>query len=122
MATAGNDKSPKVNDANMYSEVIELATLTTKQVGEEVENTSQFKFHYFEIKITGLTANVVIRPEGTMSDNGFGVITDDGLDVTFTEDGIFFIDTTRGLRLVKTRLNWVSGAATTVETSYRGGN
>ena len=116
-----NDISPKVIDANLFSQVVSLTALSSPQAGEAITNAAQFRYHYWEIIITGFSTDVVLRPEGTLS-GSFGTIADDGKDITLTADGIFFIDTTRGRRFSKVRLTWVSGAATSVAISYRGGN
>lgn len=120
--TAKTDVSPKVVDENMYSEIIELDTLTGINSGEEILNIAQFRYHYFQLRITNISGSLVVRPLGTLDESlSWFNIANDGLDITYTANGTYLLSTTRGLRLKKLRLDFISGSGT-LETRYRGGN
>ena len=122
MATVGNDKSPKGVDEQMYSEVITLPVISGPIAGEDIDNTSQFRYHYFQLHITALSSDMVMRVEGTMAEaGGWFNVSDAGTDTTYDATGTYLLSTTRGLRLKKIRLRCVSGAGT-LQGYYRGGN
>ena len=117
------DISPKVIDENMFSEVVTGATLTGPNPGETIDNAAQFRYHYWQVDIAGLSTNLVVRPEGSIdTTNAFATLAADGADIEYTADGSYWVTTTRGIRASRVRLRVVSGADTSITIKYRGGN
>ena len=106
----------------MFSDTVTMTALTIPQVGDDILNASQFKYHCFEIHITALTTNVVMRMEGSISGAGYGNLASDGLNTTYTASGIYFLFNTQPRIVNAARLNWISGAATSIQVYYKGGN
>ena len=124
MATeAKTDFSPKTVDENMFSQVISGTTLTGANPGETITNAAQYRYHYWQVTIAGLSTNVLVRPEGSIDESGaFATLAADGADIEYTADGSYWVTTTRGVRASRVRLRVVSGAATSIGIKYRGGN
>ena len=121
--TLKNDISPKEIDGNMYSEVATLPEMVGQNMGHIIDNASQFRYHYWKIKVKGTVTDLTLRPEGSLDGDGFATMAADGEDLVYTAPGIYLITTTRGIRARQVRLEWVSGTATDgVEVKYRGGN
>jgi len=116
-----NDLSSKVVDANLYSQVAELPTMTGPNPGEIINNAAQFQYHYWQILIKDIVGTLKLRPEASLDGDGFATLTADGNDLEYTENGQHLITTTRGIRAKQVRLEFVEGDAT-VEVKYRGGN
>jgi hypothetical protein len=121
MAEAKVDASPKTVDENMYSSVLTFTENAGNDVIGSVENADQFRYHYFEFKITGISGTVVMRVEGTISGEGWFNVAGDGLDTSYTANGTYLLSSTRGLRCKNVRLRKVSGTGT-IQAYYRGGN
>lgn len=121
MAEVKTDVSPKTVDNNMYSEVETFVSNAGNDVIGSIENADNFRYHYFEFNISGISGTVVMRVEGTLSGNGWFNLSADGTDSSYTSNGTYLLSTTRGVRCKNIRLRKVSGTGT-IQAYYRGGN
>ena len=112
-----------VRDAHAYTELITLTPLDAAAAFEEIAGALDYTTHQFFLDIVG-GSSLVMEIQGRQSrDDPFVNIHADGLSDSLTvTDGPFQMDTTRGLRYLEVRLNWISGTATSVNLRYRGGN
>lgn len=116
--------SPLAADAKMYSEVVTCQTMTAPIAGDIIENAAQFKYHYWQVVISGNSGTVSLLPECSLDGDGWAAMTSDGdtIDYSGTDaNGIKLITSTRGVRASKVRLKFVSGSAT-ITVKYRGAN
>jgi hypothetical protein len=113
--------SPVGVDEKMYSGVTALTAFTANGASDEIVNSDHFRYHYFQIVITGISGSVVLRMEGTLDGVTYFNMNAAGVDTTYSANGTYLLETTRGLRPTKVRLNKISGTGT-VTSYYRGGN
>ena len=121
MSEVANNVGPLAVDAKLYSDTLALSEFSDNVPSDDIENASHFKYHYFQIAVTNYSGSLVVRAEGTLGGGRWFNLDSGNANTSYTADGAYCLDTTRGLRCQKVRLKKVSGTGT-LNVIYRGGN
>ncbi len=121
MSEVPNNVGPLAVDAKLYSGELALSPLSADVPGDDIENASHFKYHYFQLDVSSYSGSLVVRVEGTLNGTLWFNLDSGNADTSYTDDGTYLLDSTRGVRCKKVRLRKISGTGT-INATYKGGN
>jgi hypothetical protein len=91
-----------------------LDALTAPGVTEAQKSTGAYLS--FQVTVSGIGTNVVIRLEGSLDGNNYFNLATGNIDYTLTEDGTYGYALLAPVQFVRTRLVSVSGGTPSVTT------